>query len=116
MDHETRSFYDDTLNALVQDVAALPIDSPKAKDAYANLEKFYQSVYLPHVEQTDTIPLTRWGKAKKFTKDTFHSQTFQVVVKSGLAFGSTAAVIRATVRRDHQLEKTAMQQSNQNPQ
>lgn len=69
----------------------------------------------PDPDPTPVIPTTRWEKAKATMAAVWDSETTRAVIKAGGAFAGVAYVASATVKRDHVLERQALQQANQRP-
>lgn len=98
-------------------IAAVPVDleSNEATTAMKNLETF-SNIHkaLPEPEPAPAPePTTVLGKAARATARVWDNETTRVFIKAGGAFAGVAVVAYSTIRRDHVLERQALDQANQ---
>jgi hypothetical protein len=102
---------------LVELIANVPTDleSNEAATAMKNLETF-SNVHkaLPDPEPAPAPePTTLLGKAGRVTARAWDNETTRVLIKAGGAFAGVAVVAYSTIKRDHVLERQAIDQANQ---
>ena len=111
--------YDRRLTELIDETASHDVQSKEFLDAAKNLEAFSKiHAHLPKPEpvpEPDPVPATRWGKIRAGLAAALDNETTRTFIKAGGAFAGVALVVATTVRRDHVMEKQAMQQANQRP-
>lgn len=91
------------------------IESNEATTAMHNLETF--SKCRPPQPDPATIPApeptTVLGRVARAGARVWDNETTRVLIKAGGAFGGVALVAYSTIRRDHVLERQAIDQANQ---
>jgi len=107
----THELYDEKLNSLIEEAASHPIESEEATAAMKNLEIF--SKIQPLVTESKTKPTTKLGKLTARVGSALDNETTRTFIKAGGAFAGVALVAYSTIKRDHVLERTALQQANQ---
>lgn len=102
---------------LVELIESLPTDleSTEATTAMKNLETFSKiHTALPDPDPTlDPEPTTVRGKVARATARVWDNETTRVLIKAGGAFAGVALVAHSTIKRDHVLERQAIDQANQ---
>lgn len=114
MDNPQQSF-NAAYAKLVAQVADGDPSDPATMNAAKILKTFSESTVPPTAAQTPTTPTTRWQKIRAQVGGVLDNETTRTVIKALGAFGGVAYVTRATVKRDHVLERTALAQANQRP-
>lgn len=113
MTDPTQAFND----KLVELIANVPTDleSSEAAAAMKTLESF-SNVHkaLPDPEPVlPPEPTTLGGKAGRAIGRFWDNETTRALIKAGGAFAGVAVVAHATIKRDHVLERQAIDQANQ---
>lgn len=110
-----RESYDQRLRLLLDETASIDITDDNFPVAAKNLSAFAAvRAVLPEPEPVpDPVPATRWGRFKAGAATVWDNETTRVFIKAGGAFAGVGLVVWSTVRRDHVLDKTAMNQANQ---
>lgn len=101
----------------VELIAVLPTDleSNEATTAMKNLETF-SKCRPPQPEPepiSDPEPTTVRGRMGRVTARVWDNETTRVLIKAGGAFAGVAYVTYATIKRDHVLERQAIDQAHQ---
>jgi hypothetical protein len=106
--------FNDKLVELIKNVPT-DLESDESTNAMKNIETFSKiHTALPEPEPTpDPAPTTRRGKVARATARVWDNETTRVLIKSGGAFAGVAVVAYSTIRRDHVLERQALDQANQ---
>lgn len=109
--------HDKVMSDFIHEVANFDLADDATEVAMRNLEIFSKSrPPAPEPEPEPTpVPTTRWGKVKAGMSVVWDNETTRVLIKAGGAFAGVAVVAYSTIRRDHIIEKTALQQANQRP-
>jgi hypothetical protein len=102
---------------LAEFIENLPTDleSNEATTAIKNFETFSKSrPHEPEPEPTpDPEPTTVRGKVGRAVARAWDNETTRVFIKAGGAFAGVAVVTYSTIKRDHVLERQAIDQANQ---
>lgn len=113
MTDPTQAFND----KLIELIANVPTDleSDESTAAMKNIETFSKiHSALPEPEPTpDPEPTTVLGRLGRATARVWDNETTRALIKAGGAFAGVAVVANATIRRDHVLERQALDQANQ---
>lgn len=97
---------------LIEEAASHEIHTEDATVAIKNLETF--SKCRPEAaEVPEEVPTDKWGRIKYHAAKAWDNETTRVSIKAAGALAGTLAVVAATIRRDHVLERDALNQSNQ---
>lgn len=108
--------YDRRHTELIDETASFDVQSEEFLQAAKNLEVFSKiRTLLPEPEPAPPVPCTRWEKVRAGAAAALDNETTRAIIKAGGAFAGVGLVVWATVRRDHVMEKQAMQQANQRP-
>lgn len=113
MTDPTQAFND----KLIELIANVPTDleSDESTTAMKNIETFSKiHTALPEPEPTlDPEPTTVRGRLGRATACAWDNETTRVFIKAGGAFAGVALVAYSTIKRDHVLERQAIDQANQ---
>lgn len=108
--------YDRRHTELIDETATFPVQSEEFLQATKGLEAFSKiRAHLPELDPIPAVPVTRWEKVRAGAAAALDNETTRALIKAGGAFAGVGLVVWATVRRDHVMEKQAMQQANQRP-
>lgn len=116
-DNEPTKSHDEVLAQFVDEVQHLDLSSPEATTAMKNLETF-SKIQLPQPEPVPApivVPTTPWGRFAAAAARALDNETTRTIIKAGGAFGGVALVTFTTIKRDHVVERQALQQANQRP-
>lgn len=109
--------YDTRLAQLIEEATSFDIQSEESTKAMKNLEVF--SKCRPPQPEPETeptvVPTTKWGKFKAEAGSVLDNETTRALIKAGGAFAGVGLVVWSTIKRDHVMERTALQQANQRP-
>lgn len=118
MSQTPRTRYDEALVELIHEATTHDLKSEEFADASKNLTVFAAAgKHLPDPEpepEPESVPETTWGKVMARTAAICDNETTRVFIKAGGAFAGVALVVWSTIHRDHVVEKTSLQQANQN--
>lgn len=106
--------FNDKLIELIENIPTnLELDDTTT--AVKNLETFSKiHVALPDPEPApDPEPTTVRGRAARAMARAWDNETTRVFIKAGGAFAGVGLVAYSTIRRDHVLERQAIDQANQ---
>ena len=111
---DPRQAFDDKLVQLIANVPT-DLESNEATNAMKNIETFSKiHTALPDPEPTlDPEPTKVLGKVARATARVWDNETTRVLIKAGGAFAGVALVAHSTIKRDHVLERQAIDQANQ---
>jgi hypothetical protein len=109
--------YDVKLAELIEEATAHPADSDEARKAMSTLKTFSECRPPAPIQELELEPepTTVWGKTKSLVARVYESETTRVVVKTFGSVASVGVVVYATVKRDHALDRNALNQANQQP-
>lgn len=106
------NIFEERLIELLNEAASHELHSDEATVAMKNLKTF--SELKPEIsDEPEPMPLTRWGKVRSGLAAALDNETTRTVVKAGGTFAGVVLVVYTTVRKDHILERQALQQANQ---
>lgn len=111
--------YDARLMQLIDEVASHDIHTKEFEQASKNLETYLRSRQLlpkpPPEPEPICEPQTRWERWGTRLAAFWDNETTRVLIKSGGALGGVILVVASTVKRDHVVQREALQQANQRP-
>lgn len=81
-------------------------------DALVNLNKARPEPVAPVVDP-DPVPETRWGRFKCGLARAWDNETTRTLIKAGGSVGGVAIVAYSTIKKDHVLERQAIDQAHQ---
>lgn len=112
--HET---YDEVLEQFLGEVRQFDLASDEATTAMKNLEVLSKCrPPAPEPEPIpDPVPETAWGRFALGASRVLDNETTRTIIKAGGAFAGVALVTFSTIKRDHVVERQALQQANQRP-
>lgn len=108
--------FDQTIVKKLAEVTGAHIDSETASAGTKNLKTLVETrnALVPEPEPIpDPVPETGWEKFKCGASRVWDNETTRVLIKAGGAFAGVAVVTYATIFKDHQVERQAIQQANQ---
>ena len=111
---DPQEFFAETFEDLTRRVANEDITGDSFTTAAKNL-KLFSEISAPTPTQHKAEPTTRLGKLKASVGRFWESPTTQALIKAGGAFGGVYYVTRQTVKRDHVIERQALDQARQRP-
>lgn len=114
---EPNEVYDESLVSLIKEAASHELHTDAATTAMKNLETF-SKVRPPTPEPEpipDPVPETAWGRFACGASRVLDNETTRTIIKAAGAFGGVALVTYSTIKRDHVVERQALQQANQRP-
>lgn len=113
---DPQTFYNESFEDYTRRVMNLDPASTDATTAIKNL-KLFSEVTVPGRPKPlpDPEPTTFWGKAKKNVAKVLDNETTRVAMKSIAYVAGVGTVTYATIRKDHVLERQALDQARQRP-
>ena len=117
MEESARDFYDGAYKSMITKLDETDYTGDAATKILQNLEMLSKTMPPTPEPKPEPayVPQTKWEKLKFGFGKAWDNETTRTAIKAGGSFAGVAAVIFATVHRDHQLEKSAMSQANQQP-
>jgi hypothetical protein len=81
---------------------------------FVNLSKAQPTPPEPVVDP-NPVPETRWGRVKLGVRNAWDNETTRTVIKAGGSLLGVVVVANATIKKDHVLERQALDQAHQPP-
>lgn len=109
--------YDKVFTDMVEDIHNRELDDESTTTAISNLVAFSKvQVNRPDTEpepDQPVVPTTRLGRAWAGVGRILDNETTRALIKAGGAFAGVAFVANATIKKDHVLERQALDQAHQ---
>lgn len=114
---EAQDAYDKKLIEMIEQLPS-DLEVNEAGNAVKNFATFVNSRPAdptPVPEPEIVVPMTRWAKVGQRIATVLDNETTRTAIKAAGAFAGVFYVAHATIRRDHVIERQALQQANQRP-
>ena len=113
---DPQEFYNESFEDLTRRVLNLDPATSDASTAFKNLKTFSEVTVPGRPKPPPTPePTSRLGKAKAAIVKALDNETTRVAIKSLAYVGGVMTVTYATIRKDHVLERQALDQARQRP-
>lgn len=96
--HNTTDYASDTAKLMIENLAVLVKSRPEP---------------IEPEPTPDPVPETRWGRFKLGTARALDNETTRTLIKAGGSVAGVGLVAYATIRKDHVLERQALDQAHQ---
>lgn len=110
-----QNHFNEAFDALVAKVRDGDPSDPATMNAAKILKTFSETTVPTTAVQTPTTPIKSWQKVWAPVARVLDNETTRTIIKALGAFGGVAYVTHATIKRDHVLERQALDQARQRP-